>query len=151
MRGRNRPRRQRDRLHRAVQLERLPVRAHARSVGDDGGEPGRTCRRLEQHLAAHRQPDRPDPAGADVFARLQVVDRCVHVAISCPAELVRVTTLALAAAAEEEDAVAVADEHAGVLPAGRSAGKAMTAAPFLEGTYQPWSVSLSLVRNWPFS
>ena len=68
--------------------------------------------RLDHHLAAHREPDAPDPIRVDVGPAPEIVDGGVHVPLALPAEDVRVAlALALAAAVEEEDAVPVADEH----------------------------------------
>ena len=79
--------------------------------------------RLEHHLAADRQADPADAVGVDVGARLEVVDRRLHVAVAAPAEGVWLAVaLALAAAVEDEHAVAVASEHrlpASAAPCGR--------------------------------
>ena len=69
-----------------------------------------------------------------------------EVAVAGPAEDVRIALArALAAAVEEEDAVAVLDEHARVLLRAGAAGKAITVAPLREGMNQPSSRSPSLV------
>ena len=96
-------------------------RLAARALGDDRLERVRVCGGVDQHLAADREADPADPVGIDVRAALEVLDRGVEVAVADPAEDVRVAVArALAAAVEEEDAVAVLDRACARASAGRS-------------------------------
>ena len=105
-------------------------------------------RRLDHHLAADREADAADPLGIDVGATLQERDGRVDVSLALPAEGVGVAlALALAAAVEEEDAVAVAREQPRPLLRAARPGNEITAAPFRDGMYQPFSRSPSLVVN----
>ena len=71
---------------------------------------------MDQHLAADREPDPADPLRVDVRAAAQIRGRRVEVAVADPAEDVRVTLArAFAATVEEQHAVAVADQHPGLL------------------------------------
>ena len=76
------------------------------------------------------------------------VDRGVDVALALPAEDVRIAlALALAAAVEEQDAVAVVGEHPRALCEPARPGNEITAAPFFDSMYQPFSRRPSLVVN----
>ena len=96
-------------------LQLLAELTRAGTFGDDGGElVGLGCG-LEHQLAADREAEAADLARLDVRPRLQELDRGQDVLVAAPAEQVAVAfALAFAAAVEEQDAVAVADEHAGV-------------------------------------
>ena len=84
-----------------------------RTLGHDRLERGVVRGGVNQHLAADRQPDPADPLRIDIRAATEIVDGGVEIAVADPAEDVRVAVArTLAAAVEEEDAVAVADEHA---------------------------------------
>ena len=68
---------------------------------------------MDHHLAADGEAEAADLLGVDVGAAAQVVGGGVEIPLAVPAEEVRVAFAgALAAPVEEEDAVAVADEHA---------------------------------------
>ena len=109
-------------------------------------------RRADEHLAADREPEAADPPGIDVGAAAQKSRGGEKVSLSVPAERVRVALAhALAATVEEQDAVAVADEHARVLLRAGATREAITVAPFRDGTNQPCSRRPSLVVNATFS
>jgi hypothetical protein len=91
----------------------LAVRAAPGSLGHDRAQRGDFRGRLQQHLAADREPDAAYAVGVHVLARPQVLDRGLHVAVAIPSVGVRVTlALALAAAIEQQHAVAVPGEEA---------------------------------------
>ena len=103
-------------------------------------------RGLQQHLAADRQAEAADAAVAHVGAFAQVGDGGAQVRLAAPAAGVVVALArALAATVEQQDAVAVAYEHPRVRTGPLRPGKAITAAPLRDGTYQPASRSPSLV------
>ena len=71
---------------------------------------------MDQHLAADGEADPADPLGIDVGTAAEIRRGGVKISLAVPAEGVRIALArALAAAVEEQDAVAVADEHARVL------------------------------------
>src|SRR4029077_6646661 len=90
----------------------VPDRTAARAFGDDCLELiGLRCR-LDQHLAAHGEPDATDPLGIDVLLPLQERNRRMDVPLALPAESVGVSlALALAAAIEQQNAISVASEQ----------------------------------------
>src|SRR5436190_9115754 len=78
---------------------------------------------MNEYLAPDRESDRTGPLAVDVRAGAQIRGGGVEVAVAVPAEDVRVTLArALAATIEEENAVAVADEHPRLLLRTRAAG-----------------------------
>jgi hypothetical protein len=94
-------------------VDAVAVGASAGALGHDGPEVVVLGGGLEHHLATHREADPADVVRIDVGARLEVVDRGLHVAVAVPSEDVRLAVaLALAAAIEHEHAVALAHEHA---------------------------------------
>ena len=103
-------------------LERIPIgepvacRLPARALGDDRLERVRVRGCVDEHLAADRESDSAKPLWVDIRAAAEI-GRCrMEVAVAHPAEAVRIAfASALAAPVEEQDAVAVADEHPGVL------------------------------------
>ena len=112
-RGRGRDAHDDERIPLALRVgERVTYRAEGRTLRHYRLERGRLGGRLDQHLAADRQPDGADALGIDVGAVLEERDGAVDVAIALPAEEVRIAlALALAAAVEEQHAIAVAHEH----------------------------------------
>jgi hypothetical protein len=115
-------------------------------LGDDRRQRLRVGGGLEQHLAADRQAEAADPPAVDVGAPLEEVDPGTNVLVEVPSEAVGVSlTAALAAPVVEQHAVAVRTSMRACLRAPVRPGKTMTAARFLDGTYQPSSLSPSLV------
>ena len=109
---------------REVLVELLAVHARAGALGDDRREVVRLGRRLEHHLAADGEADAADAVRVDVGTLLQVGDRGLDVAVAAPAEGVRVpVAAALAAAVEEQHAVAVRGQHPGLLLRAVAAGE----------------------------
>ena len=94
------------------------------AVGDDRGQLRAACSGLEHHLAADREADAGDALGIDVGPVLEEPDRRVDVAVPAPAPGVRLAVAAaLAAAVEEQHAVAVPGEHARLLLRAAPAGE----------------------------
>src|SRR3954454_24198504 len=92
--------------------EVLAKRAGAGAVGDDRPETVGFGGGLEERLAADGEADAADPVAVHVGTPLEEGDGGVEVFVRCPAEGVRVAVaFPLAAAVEEQDAVAVADEY----------------------------------------
>ena len=88
-------------------------RPRAGALGDHGGELVGLGGGLEHHLAADREADAADAVRLDVGPVLQVRDRGLDVRLAAPAPGVRLAVaVALAAAVEQQHAVAVAGEHA---------------------------------------
>lgn len=87
-------------------------RAHPGAVGHDGPQRRGVGGRLEQQLTADRQADPADPRAVDVGARREVAQGRRQVSLTVPPERVEVTLARpLPAAVEQQDAVAVANEH----------------------------------------
>ena len=100
------------RLARVRDRQALAERPDASALRDERGQPVRLGRRLHHHLAADREADPADPFRVDVGAAAEELDGRPDVALSLPAEDVRVAVaLALASPVEEQHPVAVAGEH----------------------------------------
>ena len=101
---------------RAVLGAELVPRADARPLRHDGAHVGAFGRGLQQHLAANGEPEPADAPLLHVVATGEEGGRAADVVVAAPAPARR---LALARAhatwVEEEHAVAVLDEHPGVL------------------------------------
>ena len=77
---------------------------------------------MDQHLAADRKADGADPLWVDIRTTLKKRGCRMQVTVADPTESIRVTfACALAAAIEEEDAVAVTHEHSRLLLRTRAA------------------------------
>ena len=91
-------------------------------------------RGLQHQLAADGETDAADPSRFDVGPVLEELDRRVDVFLAAPAEDVAVALAgALTAAVEEQDAVAVAGEHARVLLWAAAAGEGDDGSAVLRG------------------
>ena len=120
--------------------------ADAGALRGDGGQAAVLGRGLDHQLAADGQAEPADPVGVDVGARPQVGDRRLEVAVAAPAPAIGVAVaLALAAAVEEQDAVAVPDEHARRRLRALAAREGDHRGAVARGTNQPCSSSPSLV------
>src|SRR5215211_1318161 len=98
--------------------------AAAAALRDDRLQRVRFGGGLDHHLSADGEADAADPAGIDVGAALQELDGRVDVALTLPAEQIRVAlALALAAPVEEQDSVAVVGQDLRPLLGGRAAGE----------------------------
>jgi hypothetical protein len=80
--------------------------------------------RFDHQLAAHGEAEAADAAGVDLLATAEIYDRGLDVALAAPAERVRGSLAGpFATAVEEKDAVAVFDQHAGLLLGAATPGK----------------------------
>ncbi len=99
-------------------------RLAARAFGDDYLERVRVRRSVDQHLAATDRPMPPIRPGSTSVRLAEVSRSGMQIALTGPPEEVGVAfARALTPAVEEQDAVAVADEHARLLLRARPAGK----------------------------
>src|SRR3954454_23975814 len=111
-------------LDRVVAVALLAVAATAGAVRDDRRELGGAGGLLEHHLPAAREPDAADAGGLNVAAALEEPDRRGDVLGAAPAPRVGpALAAALAAAIEEQDAVAVPRPEARALLRAVAAGE----------------------------
>ena len=95
--------------------ELLAEGARAGALRDDRGQPRVLGGSLEHELAADGEAETPDACRVDVRPALEEVERGLDVPRATPAQAVAVAVaVALATTVEEQDPVAVLDEHPGV-------------------------------------
>src|SRR5215211_651294 len=119
---RRRPGGHRQPLSRSRFLQMLADRAHAGALGNDCPERVRLRCGLQEQLAAERETEAADAPAVHVGSPGEEGQRCLHVPLAAPTIWVTFA-LALAAGVEEQDSVAVADEHSGVWLRPRTAGE----------------------------
>src|SRR4051794_30152274 len=105
-------------------LDDLANRARARAFGHESLEVIRFGGRLQHHLPADGEPDAADPVSIDVGTTLEERRRRGDVFVERPTVRVRLAvTLSLTAPVEEQHAVPMPHEHAGVLLRASPAGE----------------------------